>query len=214
MIIRGDFPDYILQQFDEMLDYFGPSPFIVRSSSLLEDNYGNSYAGKYDSVFCANQGPRERRRQDLLAAVKTIYASSMSERASTRPRSAPSRRSTASTRGASARSAASPTSSRRSAARPTRSRGSRAPPASRRATPPSTTRSRWPTWRSGAAPRRPPSTSSSAASTRPSRPSSTTGSAGADRGSETRRAAAGRAAPRRRAAPHSSMRLRPACFAR
>lgn len=81
MIIRGDFPDYILQQFDEMLDYFGPSPFIVRSSSLLEDNFGNSYAGKYDSVFCANQGPRERRRQDLLAAVKTIYASSMSERA-------------------------------------------------------------------------------------------------------------------------------------
>ncbi|MFA7257251.1 MAG: PEP/pyruvate-binding domain-containing protein [Kiritimatiellales bacterium] len=81
MIIRGDFPDYILQQFDEMLDYFGPSPFIVRSSSLLEDNYGNSYAGKYDSVFCANQGPRERRLQDLLAAVKTIYASSMSERA-------------------------------------------------------------------------------------------------------------------------------------
>ena len=81
MIIRGDFPDYILQQLDEMLDYFGPSPFIVRSSSLLEDNYGNSYAGKYDSVFCANQGPRERRRQDLLAAVKTIYASSMSERA-------------------------------------------------------------------------------------------------------------------------------------
>ena len=81
MIIRGDFPSYILQQFDEMLDYFGPSPFIVRSSSLLEDNYGNSYAGKYDSVFCANQGPRERRLQDLLAAVKTIYASSMSERA-------------------------------------------------------------------------------------------------------------------------------------
>ncbi len=81
MIIRGDFPDYILQQLDEMLDYFGPSPFIVRSSSLLEDNYGNSYAGKYDSVFCANQGPRERRLQDLLAAVKTIYASSMSERA-------------------------------------------------------------------------------------------------------------------------------------
>jgi pyruvate, water dikinase len=81
MIIRGDFPGYILQQLDEMLDYFGPSPFIVRSSSLLEDNYGNSYAGKYDSVFCANQGPRDRRRQDLLAAIKSIYASSMSERA-------------------------------------------------------------------------------------------------------------------------------------
>lgn len=80
-IITGEFPDYIMRQFEQMLDYFGQSPFIVRSSSLLEDNYGNSFAGKYDSVFCANQGPRERRLQDFVAAVKTIYASSMSERA-------------------------------------------------------------------------------------------------------------------------------------
>jgi pyruvate,water dikinase len=80
-IITGDFPDYIMKQFDEMLDYFGQSPFIVRSSSLLEDNFGNSFAGKYESVFCVNQGPRERRMQDFLAAVKRIYASSMSEQA-------------------------------------------------------------------------------------------------------------------------------------
>ena len=80
-IITGNFPDYIMKQFDEMLDYFGQSPFIVRSSSLLEDNFGNSFAGKYESVFCVNQGPRERRMQDFLAAVKQIYASSMSERA-------------------------------------------------------------------------------------------------------------------------------------
>lgn len=82
-IITGSFPDYIIKQFDEMLDYFGQSPFIVRSSSLLEDNYGHSFAGKYDSVFCANQGPRDRRMQDFLAAVRTIYASSMSEKALT-----------------------------------------------------------------------------------------------------------------------------------
>ncbi|HNW78758.1 MAG TPA: PEP/pyruvate-binding domain-containing protein, partial [Candidatus Competibacteraceae bacterium] len=50
-ILRGDFPDYILQQFSDMLDYFGQSPIIVRSSSLLEDNFGNAFAGKYDSVF-------------------------------------------------------------------------------------------------------------------------------------------------------------------
>jgi hypothetical protein len=80
-IITGDFPEHILKQFEEMLDYFGQSPFIVRSSSLLEDNFGNSFAGKYESVFCVNQGPRERRLQDFLAAVKRIYASSMGERA-------------------------------------------------------------------------------------------------------------------------------------
>ncbi|MGB0127537.1 MAG: PEP/pyruvate-binding domain-containing protein [Rhodocyclaceae bacterium] len=80
-ILRGDFPDYILQQFSDMLDYFGQSPIIVRSSSLLEDNFGNAFAGKYDSVFCVNQGPREKRLEDLLSAVRTIYASTMSERA-------------------------------------------------------------------------------------------------------------------------------------
>ncbi|QBG48335.1 pyruvate, phosphate dikinase [Verrucomicrobia bacterium S94] len=80
-IITGDFPAHIMKQFDEMLDYFGQSPFIVRSSSLLEDNFGNSFAGKYESVFCVNQGPRERRMEDFVAAVKRIYASSMSEQA-------------------------------------------------------------------------------------------------------------------------------------
>lgn len=80
-ILAGQFPTYILKQFEQMLDYFGQSPIIVRSSSLLEDNFGNSFAGKYASVFCANQGPRERRLEDFLAAVRTVYASTMSEEA-------------------------------------------------------------------------------------------------------------------------------------
>lgn len=80
-ILTGEFPAHVLRQFEEMLDYFGQSPFIVRSSSLLEDNYGHSFAGKYESVYCANQGPREQRMQDLLAAIRTVYASSMSEKA-------------------------------------------------------------------------------------------------------------------------------------
>ncbi|MBS1138485.1 MAG: pyruvate, phosphate dikinase, partial [Proteobacteria bacterium] len=80
-ILQGAFPDYIRQQFSDMLDYFGQSPIIVRSSSLLEDNFGNAFAGKYDSVFCVNQGPREKRLDDLQSAVRTIYASTMSERA-------------------------------------------------------------------------------------------------------------------------------------
>lgn len=80
-ILSGSFPDDMLRQFEDMLDYFGQYPVIVRSSSLLEDNYGNAFAGKYESVFCANQGPREQRLQEFLTAVKTVYASTMSEEA-------------------------------------------------------------------------------------------------------------------------------------
>ncbi len=80
-ILTGSFPDYITSQLAEMLDYFGQSPIIVRSSSLLEDNFGNAFAGKYESVFCANQGSRQKRLKDFVSAVRTIYASTMSEKA-------------------------------------------------------------------------------------------------------------------------------------
>jgi pyruvate, water dikinase len=80
-ILMGAFPDSIQKEFADMLDYFGQSPIIVRSSSLLEDNFGNAFAGKYESVFCANQGPHHKRLQDFMSAVRTIYASTMSEKA-------------------------------------------------------------------------------------------------------------------------------------
>ena len=80
-ILRGNFPDYITARFSDMLDYFGQSPIIVRSSSLLEDNFGNSFSGKYESVFCANQGTQQNRLAEFTNAVRFIYASSMSEEA-------------------------------------------------------------------------------------------------------------------------------------
>jgi hypothetical protein len=80
-ILRGNFPDYIIARFSDMLDYFGQSPIIVRSSSLLEDNFGNSFSGKYESVFCANQGTQQDRLEEFINAVRFIYASSMSEEA-------------------------------------------------------------------------------------------------------------------------------------
>ena len=80
-ILMGEFPATIRREFEDMLDYFGQSPIIVRSSSLLEDNFGNAFVGKYESIFCANQGPRHRRIDDFLSAVRTIYASSLSEKA-------------------------------------------------------------------------------------------------------------------------------------
>ncbi|UCF14525.1 MAG: hypothetical protein JSW59_14010 [Phycisphaerales bacterium] len=80
-ILGGSFPDYIIARFSDMLDYFGQSPIIVRSSSLLEDNFGSSFSGKYESVFCANQGTQENRLAEFVNAVRLIYASSMSEEA-------------------------------------------------------------------------------------------------------------------------------------
>ncbi len=62
-----------------MLDYFGQSPIIVRSSSLLEDNFGNAFAGKYESVFCVNQGSPEERYEAFEQAVRIVYASTMNE---------------------------------------------------------------------------------------------------------------------------------------
>ncbi|MGC9326561.1 MAG: PEP/pyruvate-binding domain-containing protein [Candidatus Hinthialibacter sp.] len=80
-IMNGRFPDYMIERFKAMLEYFGQSPIIVRSSSLLEDNFGNLFAGKYESVFCANQGSPGERLHCFLEAVRRIYASSMSEKA-------------------------------------------------------------------------------------------------------------------------------------
>jgi len=80
-MLTGTFPPYLIRQFNDLLDYFGQAPFIVRSSSLLEDSFGNAFAGQYESVFCANQGPRHERLTAFLDAVRRIYASSMSERA-------------------------------------------------------------------------------------------------------------------------------------
>lgn len=80
-LLTGKFSDQIRDQFQLMLDYFGQSPIIVRSSSLLEDNYGNAFAGKYESIFCANQGSPEERLEALEQAIRIVYASTMDEQA-------------------------------------------------------------------------------------------------------------------------------------
>ncbi len=78
-LLQGKFPKNIQEQFIQMLEYFGQSPIIVRSSSLLEDNFGNAFAGKYESVFCVNQGTPEERYDALEEAIRTVYASTMNE---------------------------------------------------------------------------------------------------------------------------------------
>lgn len=76
---HGTFPDDIREEFQKMLEYFGQYPIIVRSSSLLEDDFGNAFAGKYKSFFCVNQGTPEQRYKQLEEAIRNIFASTMSE---------------------------------------------------------------------------------------------------------------------------------------
>jgi len=73
--LEGSFRPETLAQLKEVLSHFGTQPIIVRSSSLLEDNFGYAFAGKYDSVFCPNQGEFEERFQDFLKAIKMVYSS-------------------------------------------------------------------------------------------------------------------------------------------
>jgi len=80
-MLSGTFPEFIHEQFVEMFDYYGQSPIIVRSSSLLEDTFGNAFAGKYESVFCVNQGTRTERLNAFMSAVRRVYASTMSREA-------------------------------------------------------------------------------------------------------------------------------------
>jgi len=57
------------------LDDLGKVPLIVRSSSLLEDGLGAAFAGKYKSLFIANQGTKEERLSELIDAIAEVYAS-------------------------------------------------------------------------------------------------------------------------------------------
>jgi hypothetical protein len=72
---QGEFPPDIVERLAGLLEEAGPRPLIVRSSSLLEDNFGTSFAGKYDSFFCPNQGSPQQNLDDLVSAIKQIYAS-------------------------------------------------------------------------------------------------------------------------------------------
>ena len=78
-MLTGKFPEEIREQFQQIIEYFGQSPIIVRSSSLLEDSFGNAFAGKYESIFLANQGNPEERFAQFEEAVRQIYASTMNE---------------------------------------------------------------------------------------------------------------------------------------
>jgi hypothetical protein len=72
---NSSFPPEVVKGLSVALDDFGEVPLIVRSSSLLEDRLGTAFAGKYKSLFLANQGDKQQRLEALCDAVAEVYAS-------------------------------------------------------------------------------------------------------------------------------------------
>ncbi len=72
---NSQFPPEILNGLSVALDDFGETPLIVRSSSLLEDQVGAAFSGKYKSLFLANIGSKEERISALCDAIAEVYSS-------------------------------------------------------------------------------------------------------------------------------------------
>jgi hypothetical protein len=73
----GRFPPEVVAELEVLLASIGDQPLIVRSSSQLEDNFGTSFAGKYESFFCPNQGTAEENLSALMRAITRTYASTL-----------------------------------------------------------------------------------------------------------------------------------------
>ncbi|MBM3319206.1 MAG: PEP/pyruvate-binding domain-containing protein [Candidatus Eisenbacteria bacterium] len=74
---NGQFAPYIMRELRGLLERVGDSPLVIRSSSLLEDNFGSAFSGKYESIFLGNQGRIERRLEQLIGAIAEVYASTL-----------------------------------------------------------------------------------------------------------------------------------------
>ncbi len=75
---NSDFPSDILKGLSVALDDLGDGPLVVRSSSLLEDQMGATFSGKYKSLFLANQGSKQQKMAALMDAIAEVYASTFS----------------------------------------------------------------------------------------------------------------------------------------
>jgi hypothetical protein len=72
---KGRFPESVVDGLRMILDRVDQKPLIVRSSSLLEDSFGTSFAGKYESHFCPNHGKPKENLGNLIAAICRVYSS-------------------------------------------------------------------------------------------------------------------------------------------
>jgi len=75
LFYKSSFPPDVVNDFRKFLNQVGEHPLILRSSSLLEDNFGFAFSGKYDSIFLANQGDLEKRLNEFIWGLKQVHMS-------------------------------------------------------------------------------------------------------------------------------------------
>jgi hypothetical protein len=69
------FAPEVVEDFRKILEEIGEHPIIIRSSSMLEDNFGLAFSGKYLSLFLTNQGDLETRVSRFISGLKKVFAS-------------------------------------------------------------------------------------------------------------------------------------------
>ncbi|MDR1021072.1 MAG: PEP/pyruvate-binding domain-containing protein [Synergistaceae bacterium] len=77
-ISESPLPPAITAELSDILDRFdaiGTPPLAVRSSSLMEDSVSLAFAGKYQTCFSPNCGPKQYRLSLLESSVRTVFAS-------------------------------------------------------------------------------------------------------------------------------------------
>jgi hypothetical protein len=71
----ANFAPEVIEDFRKILEQIGEHPIIIRSSSMLEDNFGLAFSGKYLSVFLTNLGDIETRLRNFIVGLKQVFAS-------------------------------------------------------------------------------------------------------------------------------------------
>jgi hypothetical protein len=71
----ANFAPEVIEDFRKILEKIGEHPIIIRSSSMLEDNFGLAFSGKYLSVFLTNLGDIETRLRNFIVGLKQVFTS-------------------------------------------------------------------------------------------------------------------------------------------
>ena len=78
---KGELPQELVKSLKDILDDFNGAPFIVRSSSKLEDNFSHPFNGMYRAIPLANQGTPQENLEALKGAIRSIYANTFNPNA-------------------------------------------------------------------------------------------------------------------------------------